>query len=61
MVQEISARMQEHAPYHAFFKFDQIARSSKPSKQDVWEMKFGGINVKLTTRGWIKSIQSCNQ
>ena len=59
LVQEISAQMQERAPYHAFLKFDQFARSTKPSKQEVEEMKSGGVNIKLNNRGWIKSIQSC--
>jgi len=59
LVQEISAQMQGRAPYHAFLKFDQFARSTKPSKQEVEEMKSGGVNIKLNNRGWIKSIQSC--
>ena len=59
MVQEISAQMQERTPYHAFLKFDQFARSTKPSKQAVEEMKSGGVKIKLNNRGWIKSIQSC--
>ena len=59
MVQEISAQMQKRAPYHAFLKFDQFARSTKPSKQEIEEMKSGGVKIKLNNRGWIKSIQSC--
>mgnify|MGYP001181135946 FL=1 len=59
LVQEISAQMQERAPYHAFLEFDQFARSTKPSKQEVEEMKSGGVNIRLNNRGWIKSIQSC--